>query len=1250
MKSLALLSVLFPENSGDDGVSRQTFRTAMAKYFGDEGYFDGDRWGIFEDESTNAKKLLKAMAAGKGGSLKRAMFTHFSHNTEEVAYGDEEKILPYLRFTSSTFGPLYGPHKNNYVSAYLTFLYEQGKPMFSYLIGEELSGEDEVYDYTQYGLISQLEGEALAEAVLRYYTWGVEYTGYGTDSLSLTGTDSPIYENANLRTVLEIWTKIDRDTPEWNYLQHEPKSVETGQSGGTGDISPVHVMDDGFIGNDLTIAGFPEIQEALEISRIDILSSRNIVWDDGRVKEVLLEGEILAEGSDNKAVIHDRKLHLGAQGNLVLEKSTTEEITVSFGYEFGNVEELRGILLITGSGERTQGVPDKTEFIKQDLFSIQISPSESGEDWETITPVKAYAFDPKLYRYSVLTDAPGWSIASGAYYTDSSTQMGYSYFVLPQGTKGKRIQIVDSMKSSKITISEMMVFNDDPLRWLDGITIENDEIKHKDLFNGTNPATVTPQASWHGVSGKDALYLLSNGNLDSVYYSIPADGNNIPHLTFHFDKSKPMVEIESIIVWEKDHTGGISALEQEVLVMEGTSEILDSGYFAAYHEIESEVQHLLTTPFYQSLGPVVFNIQPGNPLPYASKGIDSPRTFNYKMFSQAEARDWYVTNNTDRAYRFTDKETTLALDGWGKETYQYGYVSEVDILKTLNPGADVRLSGNLLYNDTVDDITQTTTARPFLPGRQLTVDAGYISNSNSPYQADKIAGVDALGMLMGSIAMTNLRGRVLNIENDATAAELNNYFRMNEKAPGLDEEGKPIFYAPEGESFLDGSYRFTRTDFERNTVLVPDLSLIQMGDLIMKYDTDGEPHIGIVVAFDDTVLSDTGKTTEEKLQAVTVISTRRGFNHVTLGKWGNSGNSFGGFSTDPESYQVRRLLKLTGTAGSTISEVAWEMVVEPPMRRYWDYAMYQNVARTNSRVYGDVENECTIEWESTRVNKIKSYYYYKYMPPTSFTNKLIDASIFQDYEIMVMTNLTGWRNINYADTGETPEYRTTYHRGLDVVPIEYNGKGKVIIAPEDGEFWFLDTFTGSEYIKFEEGKGIPIEKYNLSYGNIGVFITNPTDRRSGRVYVFAHQVWSDLISQYNSEPYFENDGVTQKSFPDAYEKRISVKKGDWIGIVGDEGLGAAHVHIDVYEFFQDYDLSQEENLSSEFNQSCYRWQRVDPVTVFATERLRNHNGYNPNEVGKLMQSDIVCSWTENERKKHFQLWERFERYVEDHIQ
>ncbi|MCK4541171.1 MAG: hypothetical protein KAU17_02940, partial [Spirochaetales bacterium] len=345
-----------------------------------------------------------------------------------------------------------------------------------------------------------------------------------------------------------------------------------------------------------------------------------------------------------------------------------------------------------------------------------------------------------------------------------------------------------------------------------------------------------------------------------------------------------------------------------------------------------------------------------------------------------------------------------------------------------------------------------------------------------------------------------------------------------------------------------------------------------------------------------------------------------------------------------------RLLKLTGTAGSTISEVAWEMVVEPPMRRYWDYAMYQNVARTNSRVYGDVENECTIEWESTRVNKIKSYYYYKYMPPTSFTNKLIDASIFQDYEIMVMTNLTGWRNINYADTGETPEYRTTYHRGLDVVPIEYNGKGKVIIAPEDGEFWFLDTFTGSEYIKFEEGKGIPIEKYNLSYGNIGVFITNPTDRRSGRVYVFAHQVWSDLISQYNSEPYFENDGVTQKSFPDAYEKRISVKKGDWIGIVGDEGLGAAHVHIDVYEFFQDYDLSQEENLSSEFNQSCYRWQRVDPVTVFATERLRNHNGYNPNEVGKLMQSDIVCSWTENERKKHFQLWERFERYVEDHIQ
>lgn len=67
-------------------------------------------------------------------------------------------------------------------------------------------------------------------------------------------------------------------------------------------------------------------------------------------------------------------------------------------------------------------------------------------------------------------------------------------------------------------------------------------------------------------------------------------------------------------------------------------------------------------------------------------------------------------------------------------------------------------------------------------------------------------------------------------------------FRVNQEGnvgigtkPGLDVNFKPVFYADENNTILKGDYRFKKSDFEKNTILVPDISEIQEGDLILKY-------------------------------------------------------------------------------------------------------------------------------------------------------------------------------------------------------------------------------------------------------------------------------------------------------------------------------------------------------------------------------------------------------------------------------
>jgi hypothetical protein len=160
---------------------------------------------------------------------------------------------------------------------------------------------------------------------------------------------------------------------------------------------------------------------------------------------------------------------------------------------------------------------------------------------------------------------------------------------------------------------------------------------------------------------------------------------------------------------------------------------------------------------------------------------------------------------------------------------------------------------------------------------------------------------------------------------------------------GLDETGLPCYYTVGGaESFLSGGYRFTKSDLERMSVLIPDVSLIRPGDLLVRQAVsetrsygdaadsaaNGEPHVGIVVALDWETAPGygCGGNPVPWMQRVYVVSVRRGFRMASLGRWANPEGMFGGFTTCPEAYQIRRLVKRVTTSTAPDKADAWELV------------------------------------------------------------------------------------------------------------------------------------------------------------------------------------------------------------------------------------------------------------------------------------------------------------------------------------
>ena len=672
-----------------------------------------------------------------------------------------------------------------------------------------------------------------------------------------------------------------------------------------------------------------------------------------------------------------------------------------------------------------------------------------------------------------------------------------------------------------------------------------------------------------------------------------------------------------------------------------------------------ESSSLLTTPFDTA----------GNPIPFAPGGIDTPRSFAYKMWEQYRAKEWVhpkTTGGKDLLF------STLALDSEGKENYLECYAGEETVAAKKNPNSRLKVNGSKGFRyDTYpqDPVLKAGTPsapyanadekiKPFLPGYYLGSKSGYVADEKTPFLPDKSAGVDSVGLLVGALSMSGIDYRILDLNNVDVAGAAAAYSRMtattwadpqtgNVPLYGLDAEGKPVFYVLSSEgtlnSVLSGKYRLGKADLERISILVPEIRFARRGDILLDTTTEGELSLGIVV--NTAWTEDEGKTLspDELMKRITVVSVRRGFRQVTVGTWGNPTQGFGGFAVKPENYHLRRLLKMPGTTLMTAatSTDSWDLVKEVPQRRYTDYAMPWNVAMRifQKRTITEEGGKPSVQWDITRMKQIKEHYFFQAFPPTSYKDKTVDISILNGINSMIVTCLTGWRDIGAG------VFNTSYHRGLDISAAS----GTPILAPEAGVFWIEDLKDDKvKYIFLPNGDCLAPEPFNETYfGDITVLVTNPMNPRAGRVYLFMHQKYKADDPVFIT---FATNSATAKA----------VAKRGTLGLAGENGAaGHPHVHVEVYEYFPDFDYSAVHNIVTvngdtyniiddlgNIDKTNLRWQRVDPRTVFEPTLLDITTLPDVDETARILanamdgEGNLLFPPGSVERKKHFQDWTR----------
>lgn len=356
------------------------------------------------------------------------------------------------------------------------------------------------------------------------------------------------------------------------------------------------------------------------------------------------------------------------------------------------------------------------------------------------------------------------------------------------------------------------------------------------------------------------------------------------------------------------------------------TENINSLHLQTYPQLAKyESKLTFTSPFIE---PPVTGKVPGNPIPYAPYGIDSPRTFNQKMYEQWKVKSWYVASRAGGRYINNSYKDSIAVpyysSNYNNRIKGYSYITEYNIhkqntiLKHYKNRYFYKTTGSYIhpkYSDS-DEII-----KPFIPGQffnsakdkcHLTgnLKGGY---NKSIYEPQKSAGVDSIGLLGGALAMTPMANSIDNLFNEKTIDKLNEYYMMNNaNVLGLDSKGKPEFYAG---NYLAGHYRLTPGDLEKMTIVVPSLKEVRVGDLVVNYDNPYEPHIGIVVAkewgVNDNLDLLSARELREKLLVISVSSRQQ---MVSLEYWSNPTGKASNFAQIPAAYHVRRLMKKVGNS------------------------------------------------------------------------------------------------------------------------------------------------------------------------------------------------------------------------------------------------------------------------------------------------------------------------------------------------
>ena len=722
---------------------------------------------------------------------------------------------------------------------------------------------------------------------------------------------------------------------------------------------------------------------------------------------------------------------------------------------------------------------------------------------------------------------PGYGIWND-YFSSNNTEFVYSYLILNSPVNCSRIAVVDHRNNS-LNITEMAVFSEDPLK---NLNHEKYEQAGDYMEIGWSAEEVTSEPAISNIEG-----VMINGNPDAGF-TLPAGLTNYISI-----KTKAVAPVNHILCWSEDSDKTL-ILDNDLRYAFGENGLISSDYFVPLKSLSdgstwTALGDNIDTPFIEQGGKAV-----GNPLPYSPGGIDSPRTFAWKMKAQLEARKAV----------FDSSPVTTAADG---DSYSLGYADQKDLA---GYSADLR---------------------PFLPGYYKNI-KGYYNSSIRPEQS---AGVDSLGIVQGTMAMFG-EGSFIDADGTDAASDLDNYYAMAGSLPGL-KDNFPVFDSDSTNGY-ELINKLTPADIERNSVVIPDISMIQEGDLLVRNNEKGS-HVGVVVGF----LAEVPSTpTEARLwwDNVLVVSTRAGFQMANLGTWGNRGGIFGGFAEDPEDYVIRRLVRKTGSSTVPARE-SWECVKTIYPQWYTHYTEYKKVAEHYIKYIDEIEKN------KYQKMKDENKPFYTRLPPTSMPDKRLIYSIFHEQNSQTdpksrISSLTGWR----AYSGPI-----TYHRGLDL----YDSEGRTkIYAPEDGLYWVINQNPGSghRYIQISNNEILVVDYYGPIFGDIGVLVT------PHRIYLFCHMDYDDLSSL---------------DLPTSYLQAKSVKKGDQIGIMGANSNGeisdmGAHIHFEVYERFENYQIKvaelekkkddirfknynnsteSEEFITIDFVKNNIRWQRVDPLTV-----------------------------------------------------